>query len=334
METARRTDIFQLPEILEAILLRVPPVTVQTTCRQVCQHWKVVIETTPALRYYTETGLWLPDREYNIERPLPEPFCAFTPMAIDMLQMYWRKLDAIAIKLHDNSNQDDTTPTYQLWTPVRMPLIQKIGELLAQFQPICQKIRLLRPGFSYIKYKKFTKNWIAYVYNSNGEVAAVRETIPETDPNPFFEILSQMGRCIWNTTKSESYDYNPDGIVPKHPDGEIKAYLLFIVDYKADTSELEMKEAERKDKEELLRQQDRKRIKKIIRERSRQLVRDGYGPLDDDTEEDAWEEEERIAHAAYEKKVGTKVFRELLRFGDYEPHRPVVVIRGTNYGYT
>ncbi|KAK6362230.1 hypothetical protein TWF730_005926 [Orbilia blumenaviensis] len=331
-------NVFQLPEILEAILLRVPPVTVNTTCRLICKHWYNVIEGTPAMRHYTSTGLWFPDRERGVDQlvqQLPEPFNAFTPMSLDLLQIYWRKLDAIAIKSPDpRPSFGEDSLEYEVMKPTRIPLLQKIYALLAQFQCICKHVQLLRPEFSFIKYKKFSKNWTARVYTSAEEIQAIKDTPSEQDPNPLIEIMRQMGLSIWNATKSDAYDYNPDGIIPKHEDGEVKAYLLFIVDYKAIGTDIRIEETKRKDTEELLRLQDRKRIKSIIRARSLALVQEGYRPLDDDTDEDVWEEEEKFAHERYEQQEGTKVFRELLRFGDYAPHRPVVVIRGTNYGYT
>ncbi|KAF3318190.1 hypothetical protein TWF173_008924 [Orbilia oligospora] len=332
-------DVFELPELLESVLLQVPPVIVHTTCRLVCKQWQEIIETTPALGHYTKTGLWLPDKVFknaNTEQTLPEPFCAFTPMAIDVLQIYWRKLEAVTVKTleEDHITEEDGSDETSAPTPSRLPVVQKIDSLLKIFDSVCQHIQLLRPGFIYITSKSFTKNWNARIYNSDGEVQAVKNGIPESSNNPTLEVMAQIALSVWNATKSDAYDYNPDGIVPKHEDGEVKAYVLMIVDYKVDKIEPMMKEAKRKDKEELKRQEHRKWAKKTIRFRSEALVEEGYRPLEDDTDEDTWEDQERKAHAAYERIQGTKVFKELIRFGDYPPHRPVIVIRGTNYGYT
>ncbi|KAK6350525.1 hypothetical protein TWF718_003716 [Orbilia javanica] len=332
-------DIFQLPELLEAVLLQLPPVIVYTTCRLVCSQWKETIETTPALNHYTETGLWLPDKacqDQNVEQRLPEPFSAFTPMAMDVLQIYWRKLDDLAVKtMEDDYIGDEDAPGEDLGpAPSRLYIIREIAALLNAFGPVCEHIRLLRPGFTYIKSKRFTKNWEARIYNSDGEARAVKANIPDKSPIPLLEIMAQMGLSIWNAIKSDTYDYNPDGIVPRHEDGDVKAYILIIVDYKVDTPALVVQEVERKNKEELKRAEHRKQTKSIIRARSQALVQDGFRPLEDDTDEDAWEDQEKKAHEEYEKTQGTKVFKELLRFGDYAPHRPVLVIRGTNYGFT
>ncbi|RVD81921.1 uncharacterized protein DFL_009768 [Arthrobotrys flagrans] len=332
-------NIFQFPELLEAVLLQVPPVIVHTTCRLVCKGWKDIIETTPALNHYTKTGLWLPDKihkDLNVKQPLPEAYNAFTPMALDVLQLYWRKLEALTVKAleYDYIREEDASEENPVPTPSRLPVVKNIGSLLKTFQSVVRHVQLLRPGFTYIHFKKFTKNWDARIYNSNGEVQAVKIEIPENNTNPLLEIMAQMGLSVWNATKSDAYDYNPDGIVPRHENGEVKAYILIIVDYKLNSAELMMQEAERKHKQELQRKEHRKMAKDAIRARSQALVQDGFGPLDDDTEEDNWEEKERRIHDEYEKAQGTKVFKELLRFGDYAPHRPVLVIRGTNYGFT
>ncbi|KAK6521765.1 hypothetical protein TWF506_001968 [Arthrobotrys conoides] len=336
MNTAK--VVFNLPELLEAILLQVPPVTVHTTCRLVCNQWKDTIETTPALTHYTKTGLWLPDRTSKeiVEQPLPEPFCAFTPMVIDVFQIYWRKLEALTVKTleDDYITEEDESEESLAPTPSRLPVVKKIGSLLKTFQSVSQHVQLLRPGLTYIKTKRFTKNWNARIYNSNGEVQAVKTGIPDNHTYPVFEIMAQIGLSVWNATKSDAYDYNPDGVVPKHENGEVKAYVLIIVDYKADTLEPLLRETKRKEDEELQRMQHRKLAKDAIRARSQALVQEGFRPLDDDTDEDTWEDQEKRAHDEYERMEGTKVFKELLRFGDYAPHRPVIVIRGTNYGFT
>ncbi|KAK6506751.1 hypothetical protein TWF481_005211 [Arthrobotrys musiformis] len=216
----------------------------------------------------------------------------------------------------------------------RLHLITKIRDLLGSFRGICDHIQLLRPELELITYQKYTKNWVPRIYNYDGEAQAITTGIALNDRNKLFEMMTQLGLSLWNVTKSDAYDYNPDGVVPKHANGETKAYILFILDYKTNSREVMIQEAARKDMEESKRREDRKRVKSVIRDRSQALARRGFRPLDDDTVEDAWEQEDYTQHLEYEGREGTKVFKELIRFGDYAPHRPVVVLRGTNYGFT
>ncbi|KAF3925765.1 hypothetical protein ABW20_dc0100860 [Dactylellina cionopaga] len=316
-------DIFRLPEILEAALLRVPPVIVQTTCRQVCRHWKEMIETTPALKHYTRTGLWLPDREDGPRQALVEPRSAFTPMAFDVLQLFWRKLDRHSLK-----NQDIRV----LEISDREPLLTHIGKLLSEFTPICNRVELLRPGLSSLKYGRFKKNWVTVVHRAD-EVGRVQELFTKgVEINPLTKIVEQLAHDVWNSTTCAEFDYNPDGVVPRHENGNIKAYFLFIVEYTVDKQEQQEEERKRKEKDEVMRQKDRKEVKMMIENRRRER---GEPEDADETEEneDEWEEEERKKHEVYEGFIGKKVFKELMRLGDYEPYRPMVVIRGTNYGY-
>ncbi|EPS40376.1 hypothetical protein H072_5804 [Dactylellina haptotyla CBS 200.50] len=327
MPNPTRVDIFLLPELLEAVLLRVPPVLVQTKCRLVCRDWKGMIENTPALKHYSKTGLWLPDTEDGPKQFLNEPVSAFTPIAFDVLQLFWRKLEAHAVK-----HQDISDP----YAPDRKPLIDKIGELLKKFEPICRSIDLLRPGLFCLRYTRFKKNWVT-VFHPGDEMDQLRDVfLKDAEDKPLITMMEQISHDVWNSTRSCEFDYNPDGIIPKHSTGEIKAYFLFIVEYTVENEKQEQEEVKRKEKDELLRQRHRKEVRKMVEDR-RRIGRERGEPQDPDEEEeneDEWEEEERKNHKELERRVGKKIFKELMRFGDYAPHRPVVVIRGTNYGYS
>ncbi|KAK6541385.1 hypothetical protein TWF694_007198 [Orbilia ellipsospora] len=328
MISSTNVDIFLLPELVEAILLRVPTVVVLTKCRLVCHRWKYMIENTPALKHYTRTGLWLPDNETDgPKQSLPEPISAFTPIAIDVLQLFWRQLEPHSLKHQDPRD---------IYAPDRRPLIETIGRLLRKFEPISRHIDMLRPGLSCLQYTRFKKNWVTVSHRAD-EIDRLKEVfLKGSDDRPIVTMMEQISHDVWNSTRSAEFDYNPDGVVPRHASGEIKAYFLFIVEYTVDKDEQEKKEVVRKDKDEMKRQKHRKEVRKMVEER-RRVGRERGEPQDPEEEEeneDEWEEEERRTHKEWEKLVGKKVFKELMRFGDYAPHRPVVVIRGTNYGYS
>ncbi|KAF3932979.1 hypothetical protein ABW20_dc0103693 [Dactylellina cionopaga] len=71
-------------EILEQILLDLPAIELLTTCRQVCKTWKILIETSSPLRYYSTTGLRFCDRHKV------DPFHV-SPMALEVLRQLWKK---------------------------------------------------------------------------------------------------------------------------------------------------------------------------------------------------------------------------------------------------
>ncbi|KAF3932936.1 hypothetical protein ABW20_dc0101395 [Dactylellina cionopaga] len=76
-------------EILEQIILNVPAIEVLTTCRRVCKTWKILVETSSPLNFYSTTGLSYSDK-HRAERAdsLPQ----VTPMAVAVLHKFWKKL--------------------------------------------------------------------------------------------------------------------------------------------------------------------------------------------------------------------------------------------------
>ncbi|EPS37488.1 hypothetical protein H072_8773 [Dactylellina haptotyla CBS 200.50] len=158
-------------EILELILLNVPPLSLITNFRLVCKTWNSLLETSASLKYYATTGLYLDCAPKPSDRPsrisnLP----IVTPLAFDILEIFWRKLIQITIDLRtkaefpisdDNeanpsSNKESSHP--ELHLPVR-PHFMALETLYLQFLPLSSKYPLLHPSLQLCSYISGWKNY-------------------------------------------------------------------------------------------------------------------------------------------------------------------------------
>ncbi|KAJ6261487.1 hypothetical protein Dda_4157 [Drechslerella dactyloides] len=73
-------------EIVEQIILNLPPATVITTCRAVSRVWKSLIETSPSLKCYSTTGL-TPSQDREVYST-----SILTPLATTVLSKFWQQL--------------------------------------------------------------------------------------------------------------------------------------------------------------------------------------------------------------------------------------------------
>ncbi|KAK6349639.1 hypothetical protein TWF696_005921 [Orbilia brochopaga] len=287
--------IFLIPEITEQILLGVPAIDVQTTCRCVCKAWKDLIETSsPALRYYATTGLRLStlqshkstdadcaDAKYppeaclldahgNLEVELggleddyydltldidldpllhlDQPPPHITPLAVQVISMFWKKLvrNALITTEHDNfifprrdsvGNDRDVDcldlflcPFTLFWYFVRLPfkwtlplirplerdrrrVVTTAEKLCKQFAPITRKIAFAPPG-SLDKISvdvEMRTNWTALPYRKKSR----RRTLignPYGMPAPYFHVMAELTRVVFDDTPIPlSYSSGPGG---------------------------------------------------------------------------------------------------------------------------
>ncbi|KAJ6264951.1 Vacuolar protein-sorting-associated protein [Drechslerella dactyloides] len=244
--------ILQILELMESILLYTPAVTVQTSCRRVCQLWKALIETSPALKYYTRTGLRSRDRAdldtteqanhlpWSIppldEVPSPEATGVFTPMAMEVLAVFWRRLTPYILN----------TPIgydFRNWPPLpidlepddkvdgRTKLLRDRAILIhKQFSYISEHIIFLR--YQYENSTEIDRNWV-YPYLESGLFL----TRPNDSDCPIRRIMRQLvftERCA-----------GPRGTTMR-AGGINRRRLTHQVSYRADTRALEAAEADRK----------------------------------------------------------------------------------------
>ncbi|KAF3925643.1 hypothetical protein ABW21_db0207801 [Orbilia brochopaga] len=286
--------IFLIPEITEQILLGVPAIDVQTTCRCVCKAWKDLIETSsPALRYYSTTGLRLStiqsrkstddcansqyppeaclldtqddseidpaelpadyydlmmdidlDPLLHLDQPLPH----ITPLAVQVISMFWKKLvrNALITTEHDNfifprrdsiGNDRDVDcldvflcPFSLLWFLVRLPfkwslplirplerdrrrVVTTAERLCKQFAPITHKIAFAPPG-SLDKISvdvEMRTNWTALPYRKKSRRRNLIGN-PYGMPAPYFHVMSELTRVVFDDTPIPlSYSSGPGG---------------------------------------------------------------------------------------------------------------------------
>ncbi|KAF3925415.1 hypothetical protein AA313_de0203293 [Arthrobotrys entomopaga] len=87
-----------IPEILEMVLINIPPIQVITT-RRVCKTWASLINTSPTLKSYTTTGLSLNETQIPKQRFTNDygggwyfPRSPVTPLAKSILDRIWTKI--------------------------------------------------------------------------------------------------------------------------------------------------------------------------------------------------------------------------------------------------
>ncbi|KAF3903382.1 hypothetical protein ABW20_dc0107305 [Dactylellina cionopaga] len=191
---------FLIPEILEMIMLEVPAIELLTACRQVCKGWKSILETSPALSYYATTGR----RRRKNREDEQEPCQIVTPLAVEILTHFWRKLarkginEQLEVQINAPGGRRRRTGS-EVWAPIRFasriykhmlePPVEKdrrelriaIRELYDMFYPITKKIPFIDPeleGASNTPVFVFeTSNW-AYIRRQEG-IDPLRELYTE-----------------------------------------------------------------------------------------------------------------------------------------------------------
>lgn len=76
--------IFEIPEILEQILLQTPAILLLSSCRLVRRSWNNLISTSPSLQTYLRSGGYHPGHPTSEYREV-------TPLARDIIALFWKQ---------------------------------------------------------------------------------------------------------------------------------------------------------------------------------------------------------------------------------------------------
>ncbi|KAK6354661.1 hypothetical protein TWF696_003801 [Orbilia brochopaga] len=117
-------------EIIQEVLLNIPSIELITTFRCVCTSWKALIETSPALKYYSTTGLQKPARQNCGHDAYTASTTAITPMAITVISLFWRKAARKALKIEDHGHPMVLRSLYQ------QPPNRRNGDTLEYWGPV------------------------------------------------------------------------------------------------------------------------------------------------------------------------------------------------------
>ncbi|KAF3915633.1 hypothetical protein ABW21_db0208876 [Orbilia brochopaga] len=245
--------LFGIPEIVESILLRTPPADVQTSCRGVCCMWKALIETSPALVYYTRTGLRLREDAGAIrthgtpsitpleEFPTPEKTGVITPMAIQVLAAFWRRL---APNIFDANPDPRNELSLESDAQRRVDLARASKSTIeSKFRGIAERTPLLHPGFELKHISEAPSEW--GISNSSHLVHKMLPSFPA--PAGFPHPIDYIMRKLVTTVTLYSRPSPALGSrVPLRADGYKRRHLLLEITYLADSQEIEAVEAHRK----------------------------------------------------------------------------------------
>ncbi|KAK6514618.1 hypothetical protein TWF281_004816 [Arthrobotrys megalospora] len=84
--------IFVIPEIVEAILLRMPILDLTTTCRRVCTTWRDLVDDSLSIKRYI-ASIKASEGIFTQQALCGNfPNLSLTPTARDFIQLFWRKL--------------------------------------------------------------------------------------------------------------------------------------------------------------------------------------------------------------------------------------------------
>ncbi|EPS45540.1 hypothetical protein H072_464 [Dactylellina haptotyla CBS 200.50] len=231
------------PEILELILLHIPAIELLTTCHAVCKKWKNIIETSEEVGFYATTGLRkselkiYPRGTKNVDE-IPR---FATPMALEVLSRFWRKLarNCIDLKLevgihpHDETRSDNIGEyliraslamfadlhraiiyTFHDAPPItnRTHLNLYIKGLYAQFNSIVKRVPLLVPRVDAMCafHALSSSNW-AYIRckRTNGLMAGHMEMVGIDMPPNWYETLYKLSAM--------TFYYSPRGVLEEEP---------------------------------------------------------------------------------------------------------------------
>ncbi|KAK6540203.1 hypothetical protein TWF694_009022 [Orbilia ellipsospora] len=148
-----------IPEILEMVLLNVPPIQVIASQR-VCKTWHSLTITSPTLISYTTTGVSLADSKVSKERFSNEyggrwyfPRSPITPLSKSILDRLWTRVLPDALKTWNRPKDE---------IPDRKKLAETISHLYDTFTPICDKVPLLFPEAEFVHIRPSWKRWVPW----------------------------------------------------------------------------------------------------------------------------------------------------------------------------
>ncbi|KAK6514604.1 hypothetical protein TWF281_004801 [Arthrobotrys megalospora] len=85
-------SILLIPELLELVLVSLPPVEVLTTCRAVCRLWRDLIDTSPVIKFSSWRAESIPGRQ--APRVTPKSYQR-NPLVLEILSNFWIRLNTI-----------------------------------------------------------------------------------------------------------------------------------------------------------------------------------------------------------------------------------------------
>ncbi|KAK6510914.1 hypothetical protein TWF506_010002 [Arthrobotrys conoides] len=242
-------SVFLIPEVLELIMLELPAITVLTTCRGVCKSWKSLIEMAPDLKYYSLTGLKRSkQRQAEIAaRQLPDQI--ITPMALELLSAFWKKLAANGI--NDNlyvvnerpavyANNRRRNPCYPVFWALTLPIQGTIctikwlvnrnkgpgvekdrKRLRTDIRPLFKKFAggtKLIPFFDPDLHRKMIldvaiepqSNW-GYIYRKNGVQPEETAKLYPSDiiTEPWLQVMSVLAKTVYEQAPNPMGAENP-----------------------------------------------------------------------------------------------------------------------------
>ncbi|EWC47420.1 hypothetical protein DRE_00388 [Drechslerella stenobrocha 248] len=200
--------------LVEQILLNTPALVVLTTCRHVCRAWKHLIETSPALKFYSTTGLHQESLR-NLQATFAEP--QITPLAVDIISCFWWKLaqEAAYVKARDI---DEAAPAKDaarnfngVWfaKPLagsRRRVQERISTLAAQFEDTINRVPFALPeipGQELSLRLKFTSNWnsIPWKLYRNNSYPADLDPAFDGIHNEYFEaVMRKLALVLYRCT--------------------------------------------------------------------------------------------------------------------------------------
>ncbi|KAK6349520.1 hypothetical protein TWF696_005805 [Orbilia brochopaga] len=254
-QVAETHRVLKVPELVESILLYAPPETVQTKCRAVCRTWKAVIETSPALIYYTRTGLHKPDNagasgHESIpaivpidDIPSPDKTGIFTPMGIQVLTAFWRRLLPSILDEVDFRDK----PAIASDGERRVDLLHRNESMIESlFSGITERTTLLRPGFKFQQVTVIPTGW-EFAESTDHVEQSLTEALPLSDPDrPLENILHHLASTVALYARP---DREKGARTPLRAYDNVRKYLLFEVSYTAANRDIEAVEARRKHQE-------------------------------------------------------------------------------------
>ncbi|KAF3906102.1 hypothetical protein ABW21_db0208995 [Orbilia brochopaga] len=257
--------------------------------RLVSRTWKELIATSPSLKYYTSTGLHL-----HPDPSSPSDDCIFTPLALDILQIFWRRLLPLAPRTTNTlticdlaSDSPLPSPTATLSQPLysrsRNECSREIQKLHKLFRPAACARPLLHPSLKYTRHSISAKNWdpapMAWDPTEQGPLPLVM--FPKfPDEQPLLGVIAHLCQNVSVLTPGAgSFDFHATGRIPRDAEsGIIEAYILCKTYY-----------------------------------------RDPSGGRESEVED---------VCSGYLRESS-----ELLRFDNYPPYRPIIAEKDQNFGY-
>lgn len=140
------------PEILEQILLYLPPKALLTRFRLICKSWTSLITTSTALKYYSTTSTLLPTSERQIK--WYQYLYDFNPVFLDVLYRFWKRLIPLWVKYKESEDSGEEEKDR-----VNVAFVREIEVLYLRYLHIFSTVPMLHPVYWETRQRVIPVNW-------------------------------------------------------------------------------------------------------------------------------------------------------------------------------